>query len=637
MPGNEFKKYRVKLWKKESLEPEEIFLDAQKPTEEKLQLSLKNKEFKVLARIILIVLALLVFRTGWLQIIKGKDFELRAQQNRVRVVYTKTSRGLIFSKNLESLVHNIPSYDLVVIPADLPRQRAALKEEILNLSEFIDISYDDLIESLYEINFNSLKEVLIKENISRNIALIIEEKKGILPGIKIQKNIIRQYPEGENLSHIIGYTGIVSRQDLKTHPDYLSTDYIGKEGLELYYESYLRGTHDEEKQEIDAQGNLKKIISRKKGLPGESLVLFLDQGLQEKISESLKKALGQRGLTRAVAVAIDPQTGGILALVSLPSFDYNLFIQGISNEEYQKLESNPDKPLFNRAIGGIYPPGSTIKPLIALAALEEGVLKEETVINCQGGMSVPHKYDPNIIQYFKDWKAHGPTGLIKAIAESCNVFFYHIGGGYDKFLGLGEERIAKYLKLFGLGKELGIDLAGEANGLVPTSAWKEKVKQENWYLGDTYHLSIGQGDILTTPLQVAAYTATIANGGTFFRPRLVAKIIDSEKNIIEKFGPQVIQEDFIDSANIKLVQKGMRAAVEWGSAKALNSLWPGIAGKTGTAQFGWEGKTHAWFTGFAPYDEPKMVLTLIIEEGGEGSKVAVPVAGEIFDWYFKNR
>lgn len=637
MFGSEYKKYRVKLWNKESLEPEEIFLDTQKPTEEKLQPPLENKGLKVLARIILVVLVLLIFRAGWLQIIKGKDLELKAQQNRIRIIYTKTSRGLIFSKNLESLVRNVPSYDLVAIPANLPRQRATLKEEILNLSRFTDISYDDLSGNFYEIDFNSLEEVLIKENISRNIALIIEEKKDILPGIKIQKNITRLYLGGESFSHVLGYTGIVDRQDIEAHPDYLSTDYIGKEGLELSYESYLRGRHDEEKWEIDARGNLEKIISRKEGSPGNSLVLFLDKGLQEKISESLKKVLGQRKLTRAAAVAIDPQTGGVLALVSIPSFDHNLFVQGISLEKYQALIENPNKPFFNRAVGGTYPPGSTIKPLIALAALEEGVVDSQTIINCQGGIYVPHKYNPNIIQYFGDWKAHGPTGLIKAIAESCNVCFYYYGGGYKDFSGLGAKRLSEYLELFGLGEKLGIDLGGEAKGLVPTSAWKEKTKQEDWYLGDTYNLSIGQGYILTTPLQVALYTAAIANGGTLFKPHLVEKILDSQKQVIEDFGPQVIRENFITPANIELVQKGMRAVVEWGTARALNSIWPEIAGKTGTAQFGWEGKTHAWFTGFAPYDKPEIVLVILIEEGGEGSEVAAPIAGEIFDWYFKNR
>ncbi len=636
MKKDEFKKYKVKLFEKNLLEPEEIFLDAQARTpESKLQLPLKNKEFKFLFKIIFASLCLLLIRAGWLQIVKGNDFAQKAQLNRIRTIYTKTSRGLIFSKDLKPLVYNIPSYDLVIIPRELSRQKEALKEEILNLARLTDNTYEDLIENFREIDFGSSEAVLLQENISRDIALIIETKLDLLPGVKIQKNITRLYLEGEIFSHILGYTGIVNKEDLKAHPDYLSTDYIGKGGLELTYEPYLRGVHAAEIQEIDARGNVKKIISRQDGLPGQNLVLCLDKVLQEKIFEVLTKHLAQKKLTRAAAVAIDPRDGGILALVSLPTFDNNLFAQGISFGEYQELIENPDKPLFNRTIGGMgYPPGSAIKPLIALAALEEGVLKPSTVIDCHGEISVPHKYNPNIIQYFRDWKAHGPTGLIKAIAESCNVFFYHIGGGYKDFEGLGAKRLAEYLGLFGLGEKLGIDLGGEAKGLVPTPRWKEEVKQEPWVLGDTYHLSIGQGDILTTPLQVALYTAAIANGGTLFKPRLVDKVMDSQKNIIEDFESQVIRQNFITPANIELIQKGMRAAVEWGSARAMSALLPEIAGKTGTAQYGSQGKTHAWFTSFAPYDNPEIVLVILVEGGGEGTETAVPIAKEIFEWYF---
>ena len=287
------------------------------------------------------------------------------------------------------------------------------------------------------------------------------------------------------------------------------------------------------------------------------------------------------------------------------------------------------KPLFFRSISGEYPSGSTIKPVLASAALEEKIIDRHTSFNSVGGLWVGGRW------FFPDWKAggHGLTNVIKAIAWSVNTYFYYIGGGYGDFQGLGVERIGKYLKLFGLGETLGLDLPGESAGFVPTAEWKKKEKNEAWYIGDTYHLSIGQGDLLVTPLQVNSYTATIANGGRIYRPHLVKGIIAAAGQG-EPLASQVIREKFISSQNLEIVRQGMRQTVVAGSAASLNGLSVPAAGKTGTAQWNSNKKNHAWFTGFAPFDQPDFCLTVLVEEGGEGSSLAVPIAREIMQYWF---
>jgi penicillin-binding protein 2 len=341
------------------------------------------------------------------------------------------------------------------------------------------------------------------------------------------------------------------------------------------------------------------------------------------------------GVKKAAGLAIDPQNGGVLALVSLPSFDNNLFVQGISTQDLAALDADPNQPFLNRAVSGQYPSGSLIKPLIGAAALEEKIVSPEQTVSCQGGIRVAHQYQPEIIYHFRDWKTHGITDIIKAIAQSCNVYFYTIGGGYGQREGLGIERIKKYLEYFGLGQATGIDLPHEENGLIPDPEWKAQAKpDEEWYLGDTYHVAIGQGDIMVTPLQITRAIGVIANEGVLYQPQIVDKVVDLNKDLIKDIPKQIIRENFIETEYLKIVQKGMRQAVVSGSAGALASLPVKAAGKTGTAQFGKQGQTHAWFVGYAPYPEPEIVLTILIEGGGEGSQVALPVAKQVLEWYF---
>jgi len=361
------------------------------------------------------------------------------------------------------------------------------------------------------------------------------------------------------------------------------------------------------------------------------LVLSIDSDLQKKSEEILSANLKKLNLTKGAVIISDPNNGEILSLVSLPTFDNRLFAEGISADDYKKLIEDKDNPMFNRAISGEYPSGSTVKMIFAAAALQEKVITENTTILSNGGLKVAQ-------WFFPDWKAggHGLTSVRKAIAESVNTFFYYIGGGYQDFVGLGIERLVKYLNLFGLGNTLGIDLPNEATGFVPSQEWKEKVKGEKWYIGDTYNLSIGQGDLLVTPLQVNEWTAYFAAGGKEYQPHVVKEILDSNDKTIKTITESPLRDTLIDSYNVEIVRQGMRQTVTSGSAKRLLDLPVDSAAKTGTAQWNTTKDPHAWFTAFAPYKNPQIVITVLVEEGKEGSSVALTVAHDIMAYYFQN-
>ncbi|PJE57682.1 MAG: hypothetical protein COU82_00795, partial [Candidatus Portnoybacteria bacterium CG10_big_fil_rev_8_21_14_0_10_38_18] len=385
----------------------------------------------------------------------------------------------------------------------------------------------------------------------------------------------------------------------------------------------LRGSYGEELVEIDSLGKFQKVLAVKEPTSGKDIVLSVDAGLQKEIYDVLKAKLNTLNTSKAAAVAVNPQNGKILALVSFPSFDNNEFVRVLPPELFNRIIQDKNEPLLNRAIMGLYPPGSTIKPLLASAVLQEGIISPNKQINCPGYISVIDKYNPNVIWTYNDWKAHGPTDMIKAIAESCDVYFYTVVGGYGEIEGLGIENIEKYLGLFGWSQILGIDLPGEKSGFIPSPSWKKEVRNEDWYTGDTYNCSIGQGDITVTPLELTMAIASIANGGKIFRPQLLN---DKE--------PEIINQNFIKPEFLEIVRKGMREAVVSGSARSLADLSVKTAGKTGTAQVSKTKNPHAWFTVFAPYENPEIVLTILVENGGEGSSTALPVAKEILSWYF---
>jgi penicillin-binding protein 2 len=578
---------------------------------------------------VLIIFLLLLSRVFYLQVVKGNFYSEIAQENRIRFVSLKAPRGIIFDRNGKRLVQNVSSFDAVVVPADLSRdakEREGNEKELAQIFNMNDQNVRTIVESQ---NMEMLEPVLIKENISQEEALIFAEKKARLKGFYLDQTAIRQYEDGKYFSSIMGYSGKIGRDELEKQKDYLMTDSIGKTGLEYSYEKYLRGEHGRQEVEVDSAGNIKKNFGVKTPVNGDDLYLSIDADFQKKIVDSLSDMLSKTNTKTAAAVAIDPQNGEVLALVNLPSYDNNLFAKGISQEDYQSLIGDESKPMFNRAISGEYPPGSTFKPVVAAAALEEKIISPDTSVNCGGAIHIG-SYN------FPDWKTHGVTDIRKAIAESCDVFFYSIGGGWGDIAGLGIDRIKKYANLFGLGQLSGIDIPGEAKGLVPDQSWKQNRIGEKWYIGDDYHCSIGQGFDTSTPLQLANYTAALANGGIVYQPHVVKKIQNSD-NSEENIEPKITNKNFISPSNMEVVRQGMRQTITSGSARSLNDLPVAVAGKTGTAQFGSEGKTHGWFISFAPYDNPKIAMAILVEGGGEGSSTAVPVTKDIYKWYFEER
>ncbi len=587
-----------------------------------------NWQYRFFFLMVFLLLGILFLRMLFLQVLKGNYYTKIANNNRIRKVIIKAPRGIIKDVEGEVLARNIPSFELTFVPAFLPKDNQKLNNILEKIANLTNTSKETLWQTINEQKRTDRRTFQLIEHLDNDLALRIKEQDDILSGIYVSQTAQREYNKGEIFAHIIGYDGKVTKEDLEKYPNYLLIDYVGKNGLEETYEKYLHGRHGEHRYEVNAQGKIIRDLGVSAPIPGSELVLNIDAKLQEKIYREAEKMMEKNSdATGVVVVAIDPRNGAVRALVSYPSFDNNLFAKGISQDVYQNLLNDNHKPLLDRAVSGTYPPGSTFKPLVACAALEENVVNEHTTVDCHGRINVG-KWQ------FPDWKAHGITDIRKAIAESCDVYFYAVGGGWENIKGLGIERLRRYSKLFGLGDYLGIDLPGEKKGLVPGTTWKFKELGERWYIGDTYHNAIGQGYLLVTPLQIANVTATIANGGKLYRPRIVKEIINPVTKKKMEMKKDILNENFISPQNIKIVQEGMRQTVTNGSGRALNNLKVHTAGKTGTAQFGGEGKTHSWYVSYGPYENPKLAMAVLVEGGGEGHEWAVPLTREVYKWYF---
>lgn len=576
---------------------------------------------------IMVFLALLSARVFHISVVKGTYYKEMARGNSVRSLVIKAPRGKIFDRFGTPLVNNIPSVDVVAVPADLPKDAEELASDVKHLSDIIKINDGEILGKIGGAKPKSLSPILIKEDITQDEMLLILERWEKLPGISLEKTAVREYIDSSIFSHILGYEGKIEKKELEENPGYLLTDYIGKQGIEKTYESSLRGVHGASQVEVDSLGNPKRQVGIVNPEPGSDIFLSIDSDLQKKLYDSLTTTLEKTKVKTASAVVLNPKNGEVLALVNLPSFDNNLFAKKISQQQYLDLINNPDNPLFNRAISGEYPPGSTVKPVIASAALSEGVITPSTVISGLGGRL-------NIGSFsFGDWKVHGASDVRTAIAESNDIFFYTVGGGYGNIGGLGMSRMKKYYNLFGFGNKTGIDLTGESDGFIPDEKWKMEKFGEKWYVGNSYHASIGQGYITATPLQVANSVAAVANGGKVFRPHVVSRIktFDGQQKNIE---PEIISDTKISPDIIKVVREGMRQTVTAGTAQYLKNLEVQVAGKTGTAQFGSEGKTHIWFASFAPYENPEIAMVILVEGVGDESSSAVPVTKEVYEWYF---
>lgn len=588
--------------------------------------------FGVVAALLLVA----VTAAANLQLRQGAAYASISEGNRTRLEALPTERGVIYDRAGVPLVRNTSSFSAVLNPVDLPKEISARQAVIGRLASILDVAPLDIERRLWDYDVRRSDRVVVAENLTHEQAVRLEVESSDLPALSLATELRREYlgtGETPSLSHLLGYVGRVSQEDLSANKEYLNTDSVGKTGLEKRYEGVLRGRYGESRVEVDATGRLKKEIASDPGIPGRDLRLTVDYALQRDVEKLLADGIKASGAKRGAAIVMDPRTGDLLALVGLPAYDANLFSGGIGAEDYRKLAEDKDRPLFERAFKGTLPSGSTFKPVVAAAALAEGLISANTTVMSTGGL----RYGRWL---FPDWKAggHGATNVAKAIAESVNTFFYVIGGGNDLYPNikpLGPDLIAAYARKFGFGEPTGIDLPGEASGLVPTPQWKKETRSEQWYIGDTYHVAIGQGDVMVTPLQIARMTAVFANGGQLVDPRLVRGTGGEGGG--ETFKPVVDNPQVVSADVVETVRRGMRQTVTSGSARSFASLPWAIAAKTGTAQWNSKKPNHAWFTSFGPYDDPEIVVTVIIEEGGEGSSSAAPVARAIYQRYFTGK
>jgi len=604
--------------------------------------SISRKKILILSVLTVIGIAVIFGRSFYLQAVMGGHFRDLAENNRVRLKPIASERGLIYDREGRQLVENIPSFSLTIVPQDLPQIASEKKLVIDRIAGISGIPALDIETLLAKYGAYSYESLVVKDNLDYETALSLYIQNADLPGIVIEKGTKRLYRTVGaeknatstlfSLSHVIGYLGKVNDEELDSGKElgYLTSDYIGKDGLENQYESLLRGTYGRQKIEVDALGREQKVLAEESPVPGNHLILSVDLEAQQKMEELIAASLQKNNWNRAAGIAMNPETGEVLAIVSWPSYDNNDFSGGISSEKYNGYLSNKNNPLFNRAIAGTYPSGSIVKPLLAAAALQEGIITKNTTILSTGSITIDK-------WIFKDWKlgGHGATNVTKALAWSVNTFFYYIGGGYKNFIGLGADKIVKYLKNFNLASKTGIDLPGESGGFLPSKQWKEETKKEQWYVGDTYNLSIGEGDLLVTPLQAAVWTSAIANGGKVLAPRIVAATVNPVSKEATSTKIIINNENIVSTANISIVQQGMRECVLSGSCQLLKSLPFTSAGKTGTAQWNASRENHAWFTAFAPFNNPEIVVAILVEEGKEGSTAAQPIARDFLAWWGK--
>ena len=691
--------------------------------QEPLELTPSNGRLTVLKVFIGAIFVIFAVRLWQLQILQGEAHRLRAERNLLTVIDVEAPRGLIYARNGELLAHNVPSYRVSIVPAYLPDDPSQEMAVYRRLSELLGIPASGKVESAvaempdlpaqalstarllpvldrllvlgplverrvslvgknYQLGIKEMvKQVrglrdyqphTIKENVDRETALLIAEESLWLPGVRVDVVPSRAYPTGPLTAQIVGYTSGIPEDQAEAYEarGYIpGVDLIGLTGIEAYYEDVLRGQKGARYVEEDVNGLVLRELETVDPVPGQNVVLSLDLELQQYATERLQRALSDPRIHsgRGVVIAMNPQNGQVLAMVSLPTFDNNLFVDGITPQEfatYQQWEQNPYKPLLNHAISADQPPGSIFKIIPASAALQEGVIDRNTRIVGEGRIVIPNKYypnDPGRAQAFVCWiwlsrrGAHGALTVTEGLAHSCDIFFYKVGGGFEEthFEGLGVDRLSKYARLFGLGEPTGVDLPGEVSGLAPESfrRWKRLTYGESWSTGDTYNLSIGQGFIEATPLQMLNATAAVANGGILYRPQLLLQITDSSGRVVRSFEPQVIRYLPIDLTHLATVREGMEAAVVYGTATGAQIEGIRVAGKTGTAEFfcpNEEAKagiceqriplpTHAWFTAFAPVERPEIALVVYVYNGGEGSQTAVPIAHDILEWYFKRK
>jgi len=580
-------------------------------------------------------LLVVVARLAHLQIESHEHFSTLSQDNRVKIEPLPPTRGLLYDAKGILLADNFPSFSLEIIPEKV----GDLQETIAELAGIIRVDGPDLKRfERMRVQRRRFEGVPIRTNLTQEEVARIAVNNHRFPGVDIHAELLRYYPLGQHTAHVLGYVGRINEEELKRidGSDYAGTNYIGKGGVERAYEDLLHGHVGHQQVEVNARGRVSRVLESRAPVPGRDLRLYLDIRLQQEAAAAL-------GDNRGAVVAIDPRTGGILAMVSRPSFDPNLFVEGIGISDYRALRDSLDTPLFNRAVRGQYPPGSTVKPFVGLGGLETGVVSYKSGKYCPGFYQLPgqsHKY--------RDWKrwGHGSVSLEKAIIESCDVYFYDLA--HD----MGIDRLNRFLGGFGFGEQTGVDVFGELGGLLPSREWKKRVRNQPWFPGETLIIGIGQGSFLATPLQLASATATLAARGRYVQPRVArASQIPGDPNAHPV--PALTRQLDLTPEHVDEVIEAMTQVVESerGTARRIRTDAYRIAGKTGTAQVFTVGqkeryreseveermRDHALFVAFAPVQDPRIAVAVIVENGGHGGSVAAPIARQVMDAHLLGR
>jgi len=588
----------------------------------------KNSAF-VYANIVIIVALFLLFSRLWyLQIIQGEYFKNLSENNRIRIQEIAAPRGIIYDRAGTPLVDSFPSFDVFLFRQDVPDTRSLIPvlSHALSMSpETIQVKIDGAK------GFPAFHPLKLKADISREELAMVETRRLDLPGVTVDMVIRRNYPHENLAAHLIGYLGEISQEELEREEfiNYKIGYYIGKYGIEQKFELDLKGENGGQQIEVNASGRKLRVLGQVEPNPGNNLFLTLDIALQKAAEEAMMDKKG-------ALVAMDPQNGDILALVSKPDFDPNLFSRGISLENWKRISENPSRPLQNRALQGQYPPGSVYKIITAIAGLEEKIITPETTFQCSGALPFGNR---DYICWKKE--GHGWVNLRRAIVESCDVYFYNLG------LRLGVDRIAKYAMGLGLGKTTGFPLGHEKSGLIPTSSWKMKRFGIPWQAGENLSIAIGQGFNLVTPLQVACTLSALANGGKFYRPRIVQAIKAPHGETLKEFPPENAKTIHISPETLEFLREALWGVVNAPGGTGSKARIDGfdVAGKTGTAQVVQrregrgesspaEQQDHAWFVCFAPARQPQITIVALIEHGGHGGAVAAPVAKKVLEYYY---
>jgi penicillin-binding protein 2 len=581
---------------------------------------------------VLVAFTVLLLRLLYLQIVMGEDYLTLSLNNRIRLQSIDPPRGLIYDRNAKVLVENRPSFDVTITLKDA----RPVEKTIGKLADYLNLPPQELQQKLSSSKgISAYKPIQLQQDIGRDALAAIEAHKYDLPGIDINVKLLRHYLNVKDAAHLIGYLSEINSEELSggKYPGLRRGDFIGKFGAEKAFEKYLQGTRGGRQVEVNANGRVVRVLKTVAAKPGQNIHLTIDHNLQKKAESLLQGVAG-------AAVAMEPESGRILALASSPSFDQNYFASGMSHEQWDSLISNPFRPMENKAIQGEYPPGSTYKIITALAGLEEGVIDESTEFFCPGH----HRFGNRI---YRCWKraGHGNVDIIKALAQSCDVYFYQVGQL------LGVDRLAWYAKASGLGSRTGINLGKERKGLIPTAAWKKRRTGVAWQRGETLSVAIGQGFNLATPLQMAELILAIANGGTRYKPTILESVTTADGRIVYQSTPQVMGKLPLSDFSLSLVRKGLWEVVNGAKGTARGSRLADIeiSGKTGTSQVISRKKDdprseeqrpahhrpHAWFIAYAPSAAPKIAIAVLVEHGEHGSSAAAPIATELIKTFLR--